>query len=157
MENDPLGEFSLQRLVTEDVAADAVAGEGYREAAGGRCRRVGSERPSENEYLAVLRELEVELDRLNAEQPWAGRTGTFRRLTRYEYQNAIRDLLALDIDAESLLPADPLSHGFDNVTVGELSPTLLNRYVLAAEKIARLAVGGVGRGPGGQTFRVPQI
>ncbi len=153
---EPEGGFSLQGLVATDVATDTVARE--KVVAKLRARQmppVGSERPSEDEYLAVLKELEAELDRLNAERPWAGRTGTFRRLTRYEYQNAIRDLFALDIDAESLLPADPLSHGFDNVTVGELSPTLLNRYVLAAEKIARLAVGGVGRGPGGQTFRVP--
>ena len=155
-ETDREGGFSLQGLVVKDVAADVVAWE--KVVAKLRARQmppVGTERPSEDEYLAVVKELETELDRLNAERPWAGRTGTFRRLTRYEYQNVIRDLLALDIDAELLLPADPLSYGFDNVTVGELSPTLLNRYVLAAEKIARLAVGGVGRGPGGQTFRVP--
>jgi hypothetical protein len=155
-EAEPEGGFTLQRHVGEDVAADTVAWE--KVVAKLRARQmppVGSERPSEERYLAVLRELESELDRLDSQQPWAGRTETFRRLTRYEYQNAIRDLLALEIDAESLLPADPLSHGFDNVTVGELSPTLLNRYVLAAERIARLAVGSVGRGPGGQTFRVP--
>ncbi len=155
-QTEPEGEFSLQGLMSDDIAADSAAWE--KVVAKLRARQMppaGNERPSEEQYLAVLRELETELDRLNVERPWAGRTGTFRRLTRYEYQNAIRDLLALDIDAELLLPADPLSHGFDNVTVGELSPTLLNRYVLAAEKVARLAVGGVGRGPGGQTFRVP--
>ena len=53
----------------------------------------------------------------------------------------IRDLLALDIDAASLLPADESGHGFDNVTVGDLSATLLNRYIGAAQKISRLAVG----------------
>src|SRR5258706_5048952 len=65
-----------------------------------------------------------------------------RRLNRTEYQNAIRDLLALDIDAASLLPADESGHGFDNVIVGDLSPTLLNRYISASQKISRLAVGG---------------
>src|SRR5262249_49074728 len=55
--------------------------------------------------------------------------------------NAIRDLLALDIDAASLLPADESGHGFDNVNVGDLSATLLNRYISAAQKISRLAVG----------------
>ena len=74
--------------------------------------------------------------------PNPGRTDTFRRLNRTEYQNAIRDLLALEIDAAALLPADESSHGFDNVTVGDLSPTLLDRYVTAAQKISRLAVGG---------------
>src|SRR5205814_9892817 len=58
------------------------------------------------------------------------------------------------IDAASLLPADEASHGFDNVTVGELSPTLLDRYISAAQKISRLAVGTVRRSPGGDTIRV---
>src|SRR5262249_34670363 len=79
---------------------------------------------------------------------------TFRRLNRTEYQNAIRDLLALDVDVASLLPMDESSYGFDNVTVGDLSPTLLDRYVSAAEKISRLAVGRSGRSPGGDTLRV---
>ena len=84
------------------------------------------------------------LDRAAAEQPDPGRTDTFRRLNRTEYQNAIRDLLALDVDASALLPADESSHGFDNVTVGDLSPTLLDRYITAAQKISRLAVGQPG-------------
>src|SRR5581483_10630120 len=62
-------------------------------------------------------------------------------LNRTEYQNSIRDLLELEIDAASLLPADESGHGFDNVTVSDLSPTLLNRYISAAQKISRLAVG----------------
>src|SRR5262249_24724553 len=83
-----------------------------------------------------------------------GRTETFRRLNRTEYQNAIRDLLALDIDAAAMLPKDDAGHGFDNVTVGDLSPTLLNRYITAAEKISRLAIGLPQHAPGGDTFRV---
>ena len=81
-----------------------------------------------------------------------GRVDTLRRLNRTEYQNAIRDLLALEIDASKLLPADESSHGFDNITVGELSPVLLNRYISAAQKISRLAVGSPGS-PEGDTFR----
>ena len=79
---------------------------------------------------------------------------TFRRLNRTEYQNAIRDLLALDVDASALLPNDESSRGFDNVTVGDLSPTLLDRYITAAQKISRLAVGSPRRSPGGDTFRI---
>ena len=86
--------------------------------------------------------------------PQPGRTETFRRLNRTEYQNAIRDLLALDVDASDLLPADESSHGFDNITVGDLSPTLLDRYISAAQKISRLAVGTPSRSPGGDTIRV---
>ncbi|MBW8884212.1 MAG: DUF1592 domain-containing protein, partial [Planctomycetia bacterium] len=73
---------------------------------------------------------------------------------RIEYQNTIRDLLAIDIDAAALLPADESSHGFDNITITDLSPTLLNRYVSAAQKISRLAVGRAPRAPGGETFRI---
>ncbi|MFQ5733460.1 MAG: DUF1587 domain-containing protein [Planctomycetaceae bacterium] len=56
---------------------------------------------------------------------------TFRRLTRTECKNAIRDLLALNIDVTRRLPADDASHGFDNVTADDLSPSLLNRYISA--------------------------
>jgi mono/diheme cytochrome c family protein len=112
------------------------------------------DRPDEATYDAVIAYLEASLDRAAAAHPNPGRTSTLRRLTRTEYQNAIRDLLALDIDAASLLPADESSYGFDNVTVGDLSPTLLDRYVSAAEKISRLALGRAGRSPGGDTVRI---
>jgi mono/diheme cytochrome c family protein len=97
--------------------------------------------PPQAERLALSAWLETSLDVASAAKPNPGRTETLRRLNRTEYQNAIRDLLALDIDAAALLPADESAHGFDNVTVGDLSPTLLNRYVSAAQKISRLAVG----------------
>jgi mono/diheme cytochrome c family protein len=97
--------------------------------------------PSEADRRAMLTWLETSLDAAAAANLNPGRTETLRRLNRTEYQNAIRDLLALEIDAASLLPADESGHGFDNVTVGDLSPTLLNRYISAAEKISRLAVG----------------
>jgi hypothetical protein len=114
----------------------------------------GRKRPDADTYAAVLAELETTLDRAAAERPNPGRTDSVRRLTRTEYQNAIRDLLALDIDAAALLPRDEPGHGFDNVTVGTLSPTLLDRYITAAQKVSRLAVGGNRRSPGGDTFRV---
>jgi mono/diheme cytochrome c family protein len=116
---------------------------------------VGKERPDEATYEAVVAALETSLDRAAAADPNPGRTAAIRRLTRTEYQNAVRDLLALDVDVSSLLPADEASYGFDNVTVGDLSPTLLDRYVSAAEKISRLAVGRDGRSPGGHTIRLP--
>jgi hypothetical protein len=111
-------------------------------------------RPDESTYDATVSSLEASLDRLAAAHPNPGRTDTFRRLNRTEYQNAIRDLLALDVDVDSLLPGDESSYGFDNVTVGDLSPTLLDRYISAAEKISRLAVGRPGRSPGGDTIRI---
>jgi len=97
--------------------------------------------PPAADRLAMLTWLETSLDAASAAKPNPGRTETLRRLNRTEYQNAIRDMLALDIDAASLLPADESGHGFDNVIVGDLSATLLNRYISAAQKISRLAVG----------------
>ena len=116
---------------------------------------VGKDRPDEAGYNAMVARLETALDRAAATRPNPGRTATLRRLTRTEYQNAIRDLLALEVDVSAMLPADEASYGFDNVTVGDLPPTLLDRYVSAAEKISRLAIGGGERSPGGDTIRVP--
>lgn len=115
----------------------------------------GLPRPNESTYQATVAALESTLDQAAAARPNPGRTDTFRRLNRTEYQNAIRDLLALDVDLAAMLPADDASHGFDNVTVGDLSPTLLERYLNAAKKITRLAVGLPGRSPGGETFQLP--
>jgi len=116
---------------------------------------VVANRPSESEYKSMLTAMESVLDRAAEKYPRPGRTDSVRRLNRTEYRNAIRDLLAVDIDVDSMLPADQLSHGFDNVTVGELSPLLLGRYITAAEKISRLAVGGLAKSPGGVTVRLP--
>ena len=115
---------------------------------------LGLPRPDEAGYAAALSSLETSLDRAAAAELNPGRTDTFRRLNRTEYQNAIRDLLALDVAVASLLPGDESSHGFDNVTVGDLCPTLLDRYISAAEKISRLAVGRPGLSPGGDTIRI---
>ena len=111
-------------------------------------------RPLEEEYESALTAITAPLDAAYQEQPKPGRTETFRRLTRTEYQNAIRDLLAVEIDAKALLPADESSLGFDNITVGDLSPTLLNRYISAAQTISRLAIGGSTSSPEGVTIRV---
>ena len=98
--------------------------------------------PPEADRLAMVTWLQTSLDAASATTKLnPGRTETLRHLNRTEYQNSIRDLLALDIDAGSFLPADESGHGFDNVIVGDLSPTLLDRYISAAQKISRLAVG----------------
>ena len=111
--------------------------------------------PSEADRRALLTWLETSLDAASAAKPNPGRTETLRHLNRTEYQNAIRDLLALDIDAASLLPADESGHGFDNVTVGDLSATLLNRYITAAQKISRLAVGSTQSSLQSDTISLP--
>ncbi len=113
-----------------------------------------AEQPAEATVDEVLNSLEQTLDRYAEQHPQPGRTETFRRLTRYEYRNAIRDLLSLEMDVDAILPADEVSHGFDNITVGDLSPTLLNRYISAATTISQLAVGSPSNSPGGKTYRV---
>ncbi len=111
-------------------------------------------RPTESQYQVFQETLTNDLDRIAATHPQPGRSETFKRLTRTEYQNAIRDLLGIEIDVSSLLPPDPSSHGFDNITVSDLNPTLLNRYIAAAQKISRLAIGRRGLSPEGETIRI---
>jgi hypothetical protein len=98
-------------------------------------------RPDPAAKADFLSYLETELDAVAAAQPNPGRPA-LHRVNRTEYANAIRDLLALSVDATALLPADDSSHGFDNIA-GSLgvSPALLERYVAAAAKISRLAIG----------------
>ena len=116
---------------------------------------VGMPKPDEAGYRAALASLTSQLDALAASNPNPGRTPTFRRMNRTEYRNAVRDLLALEVNVDNLLPSDEASHGFDNITVSDLPPLLLERYVSAAEKISRLAVGRVGRLPDAVTVRLP--
>ncbi len=110
---------------------------------------------SQDDRRALLIWLETSLDAASAARPNPGRTETLRRLNRTEYQNAVRDLLALDIDAAALLPADESGHGFDNVTVGDLPPTLLDRYISAAQKISRLAIGSTDASLQSDIIRLP--
>jgi mono/diheme cytochrome c family protein len=110
---------------------------------------------SDTDRRALLAWLETSLDAAAAKTPNPGRTETLRRLNRTEYKNAVRDLLALDIDVESLLPADESGHGFDNVTVGDLPPTLLDRYISAAQKVSRLAIGTIQTSLQADTIRLP--
>ena len=111
--------------------------------------------PSVEERRALLSWLETSLDSAAEAKPNPGRTETLRRLNRTEYQNAIRDLLSVDIDAASLLPPDESGHGFDNVTVGDLPPTLLDRYISAAQKISALAIGSTQTSLLSDIIRVP--
>ena len=149
------GNFNLEAAMSADIDRNPAAWEKVvRRLSKRQMPPTGKKRPDEQTYNAIVAQCASVLDNAASAHPNPGRTDTIRRLTRTEYQNAIRDLLAVEIDATSLLPNDESSHGFDNVTVGNLSPTLLDRYVTAAEKISRLAVGISGRAPGGDTIRV---
>jgi cytochrome c5 len=115
----------------------------------------GMPRPDEAVYQKFVSHLETSLDRFAATNPNPGRPDTLRRLNRTEYQNAVRDLLDLEADVAAILPSDDSSYGFDNISVGGLSPTLLERYLGASQKISRLAVGTPVRSPGEETVVLP--
>jgi len=101
----------------------------------------GSPRPAPEVYVAAADALEGALDRAAAAHPNPGRVA-LHRLNRNEYTNAVRDILALEMDAATLLPSDETGYGFDNIAgVLSMSPGLLERYKLAAWKVSRLAVG----------------
>jgi hypothetical protein len=116
----------------------------------------GSRQPDRTSRDAFVAAIEAEIDRTAPPHP--GRP-VAHRLNRAEYANAVRDLLALDIDATSLLPADETLGGFDNVGgVLAVSPALLDRYLAAARRISRLAVGDPAIGPAfaSTTVQAPQ-
>jgi len=115
----------------------------------------GMPRPDRATLDAWTGRLETELDRAAAAKPNPGSTG-LHRLNRTEYTNAIRDLLAIDVDGSTVLPADDSSEGFDNIADAlAVSPALIERYVAAAGKISRLAVGNMLITPSTVTYRVP--
>jgi mono/diheme cytochrome c family protein len=102
----------------------------------------GARRPDNTTYDSVAAWLENALDRASAAHVNPGRPGELHRLNRTEYGNAVRDLLGLEIDANAMLPADEQAHGFStNADALSIQPALLDRYLSAAVKIARLAVG----------------
>jgi mono/diheme cytochrome c family protein len=116
----------------------------------------GRPRPDEATHAALISYLEASLDKAAEGKPDPGRTEALHRLNRAEYRNAVRDLLALDIDVSSMLPADDSSYGFDNIAgVQRMSPTLMERYIAAAQRISSVAVGASPRPATTDTFLVP--
>jgi mono/diheme cytochrome c family protein len=102
----------------------------------------GIRRPDNATYDNVASWLETELDRAAAARPNPGRPADLHRLNRTEYANAIRDLLGVEIDGALILPPDEQSQGFDtNADALTVVPALLDRYLTAAGKISRLAIG----------------
>jgi hypothetical protein len=117
----------------------------------------GARRPPNADYAAMTSDLESALDAAALVHPNPGRPSA-HRLNRAEYANAVRDLLGLEIDARAYLPADDSGYGFDNVAdVLSTSPGLLERYMLAAGKIGRLAVGDPTIRPAVASYRVQPL
>jgi cytochrome c551/c552 len=115
----------------------------------------GAPRPDAAAYRDVITALESALDRASESQPHPGRVPV-HRLNRTEYANAIRDLLALEVDGRSLVADEPVPTGFDNVaSVLTVSPALLESYMSAAATVSRLALGDPTLNPVVDTFKVP--
>jgi hypothetical protein len=147
---------ALDTLDVDNVGRDAQTWEAVvRKLQAGVMPPAGRPRPEKASHDRFLAWIEDRLDRAAAAHPNPGRTETVHRLNRTEYRNAIRDLLHLDVDVAALLPPDDGSYGFDNIAgILKVSPTLLERYLGAARKISRTAVGIAPTAPTVDYFRV---
>ena len=149
------GELTLENVDLGDVPKSAELWEKViRKVRAGMMPPAGMPRPDAPALEGFVGYLESSLDRAAAANPRPGRTA-LHRLNRAEYANAIRDLLALEIDATALLPPDDESSGFDNIAdVLTVSPSLMERYLSASWNISRAAMGNVAIQPGTATYRV---
>jgi mono/diheme cytochrome c family protein len=151
------GGLALDSSELSNVAAHADVWEKViRKVEAGMMPPAGVPRPDAATKKALVASLEGVLDRAAKTSPNPGRP-LVHRLNRAEYANAIRDLLAVNLDVSSLLPPDDSSAGFDNnADVLGLSPVLLESYLTAGERISALAVGDLKTPPMGELFRVRQ-
>jgi mono/diheme cytochrome c family protein len=138
-ENDPV---NLQAASLEDPTSHAATWERViRKLSVRAMPPEGARRPEEAEYVAFTNWLVASLDQAWATESTPGRY-IAHRLNRVEYRNAIRDMLAVDVDITALLPADGADFGFDNIAAAlRTSPLLLERYLIAAQRISTLAIG----------------
>jgi len=150
------GELTLERLALTDVGAHADVWETVvRKLRGRMMPPAGEPLPEAAATGELVAFLEEQLDRAAAASPNPG-TKSLHRLNRTEYGNAIRDLLALDIDASAYLPNDSEAYGFDNIAdVLGTDPSLMDRYLSAAWKITSAAMGDTDIAPAVATYRVP--
>ena len=147
------GGLSFEGLDRSNVPAHAEVWEKVvRKLRGGLMPPPGGPRPGAGEIAELVTFLETSIDSAAA-TPAPGHV-PLHRLNRKEYANAIRDLLALEIDAASLLPQDDKNAGFDNIAGAlQVSPSFIEQYVLAARLVAVKAMGRADARPGGWTFR----
>jgi hypothetical protein len=149
------GGLTLAGLDVEHPAADAEVWEKViRKLRAGLMPPTGARRPDRATLEGLRRTIETSIDRAALAKPNPGAT-SLHRLNRNEYANVIRDLLALDVETTTMLPPDDSTEGFDNLAdVLGTSPALIERYIGAAGKISRLAVGNTDLGPLSTTYKV---
>jgi Protein of unknown function (DUF1592)/Protein of unknown function (DUF1588)/Protein of unknown function (DUF1587)/Protein of unknown function (DUF1585)/Protein of unknown function (DUF1595)/Cytochrome C oxidase, cbb3-type, subunit III len=150
------GTLSLEQLDPAQAAASPETWEKViRKLRAGMMPPAGAPRPERTAIDEFVGHLSNSLDQYAAKHPDPGMVG-LHRLNRAEYGNAVRDLLAVNVDVSTLLPSDDSSEGFDNIADAlGVSPALLERYVSAATRISRLAVGDPATSATTNTWRVP--
>jgi hypothetical protein len=153
-EKTKIASLALDKMDPGHVSAAAETWEKVvRKLKAGMMPPSGAPRPDRAAIDAFTARVETGLDRAAAAKPNPGAT-VLHRLNRSEYTNVIRDLLALDVDATTLLTPDDSSEGFDNIADAlKVSPALMERYVAAAAKVSRLAVGDPSVGGTAVTYR----
>ncbi len=150
------GTLSLEQLDPAQAAASPEKWEKViRKLRAGMMPPAGAPRPERAAIDEFVGHISTSLDQFAAKHPNPGMVG-LHRLNRAEYGNAVRDLLAVNVDVSTLLPSDDSSEGFDNIADAlGVSPALLERYVSAATRISRLAVGDPATAATTNTWRVP--
>jgi Protein of unknown function (DUF1592)/Protein of unknown function (DUF1588)/Protein of unknown function (DUF1585)/Protein of unknown function (DUF1587)/Protein of unknown function (DUF1595) len=143
--DDFSGGFAIDQLKPGDLHPDAALWEKVvRKLRSGMMPPPGQDRPAASDTTRVVSGLETALDQAAAQHPNPGAV-VLHRMNRNEYTNAVRDLLALPVNGEKLLPADDSASGFDNIASAlVLSPALMQSYITAASRVSRLAVGDMG-------------
>ncbi|MGQ0734745.1 MAG: DUF1592 domain-containing protein [Acidobacteriota bacterium] len=146
-------------LATFDVSqpeqTPAVSEKVIRKLTLGMMPPAGARRPAAATLKELVTALETRIDAAAARNPNPG-WRPFQRLTRTEYARAVRELLDLDVDVTAFLPADTVSHGFDNIAdVQGFSPALFEGYLRAARQVSRLALGDPAASPTSATYTVP--
>jgi mono/diheme cytochrome c family protein len=143
----------------EGVTAEGIAQRGdvfekaVRKVRGRVMPPPGAKQPDAATADALAAWLENSLDRAEGQAHVPDRL-VLHRLNRKEYANAVRDLLAVDFDADDVLPADDIAEGFDNIAAAlQVSPSFIEQYVIAARAVAVKALGRPDARPGGWTFR----
>jgi hypothetical protein len=156
---DWAGSLDIASLSLDTVGQDAKVWESATRKLRGRLMPPpGNERPDEKTMDAFVASMEGYLDSVAAGQTINPGHVAVHRLNRKEYQNAIEDILGLNVDAEDLLPADTSSNGFDNLAnVLQVSPSFLEQYMQAARAISIQAIGEAKPAPDVASFEAPSL
>ena len=156
-ERTKAGGLALDKMDWDNIPAGAAVWEkSLKKLRVGMMPPPAAPQPEASARTSLITFLTTTLDRAASEKPNPGRP-VLHRLNRAEYANAVRDLLALDVDPSTLLPPDDSAYGFDNVgDVLGMSPVLLERFMEASNKVSSLAIGDPDIGVAAQTFHIRQ-